>query len=87
MGGSVGEATDFVLNSTVGQALGNREGFSNIKGSAEDIQASLTGQKMQEEKTDTSSANPFSRAQLSNSMRRKNKSGFGRRQTFKGLTG
>ena len=87
MGGSVGEATDFVLNSTVGQALGNREGFSNIKGSAEDIQAALTGQKMEEEQTDTSSANPFSRAQLSNSMRRKNKSGFGRRQTFKGLTG
>ena len=87
MGGSVGEATDFVLNKTVGQALGNPEGFSNIKGSAEDIQASLTGQKIEEEQTDTSSANPFSRANLSNSMRRKNKSGFGRRQTFKGLTG
>ena len=87
MGGSVGEATDFVLNKTVGKALGNEEGFSNMKGSAEDIQAALTGQKIEEEQTDTSSANPFSRAQLSNSMRRKNKSGFGRRQTFKGLTG
>ena len=87
MGGSVGEALDFTLNSTVGQALGNREGFSNIKGSAEDMQASIMGEKMKEEQTDTSSANPFSRANLSNSMRRKNKSGFGRRQTFKGLTG
>ena len=86
MGGSVGEVTDKVLNETSG-FLGGSRNFSNLKGSAEDIQASLTGEKMEEEVTDTTSANPFSRAQLSNSMRRKNKSGFGRRQTFKGLTG
>ena len=87
MGGSVGEVTDKVLNETSG-FLGGSKNFSNLKGSAEDLQASLMGEKMKEEEaTDTTSANPFSRANLSNSMRRKSKSGFGRRQTFKGLTG
>jgi len=32
-------------------------------------------------------ANPFSMASYGNSMRQRRKSGFGRRQTFKGLTG
>ena len=86
MGGAVGKEPDTFLN-TISAGLGGSENFSNIKGSAEDIQASIMGEKMEEEETDTSSANPFSRANLSNSMRRKNKSGFGRRQTFKGLTG
>ena len=86
MGGSVGEVSDKIFNETSG-FLGGSKNFSNIKGSAEDIQAALTGEKMKEEVTDTTSANPFSRANLSNSIRRKNKSGFGRRQTFKGLTG
>ena len=86
MGGSVGQVTDDSLN-YISEKLGGSKNFSNLKGSAEDIQASLTGEKMKEEVTDTTSANPFSRANLSNSMRRKNKSGFGRRQTFKGLTG
>ena len=33
------------------------------------------------------SANPFSMGSYGNSMRQRRKSGFGRRQTFKGLTG
>ena len=84
MGGSVGQALDTQLS--LGGVLydPNKVG---IKKGAEDMQAALTGEKMEEVKTDTSSANPFSRANLSNSMRRKSKSGFGRRQTFKGLTG
>lgn len=32
-------------------------------------------------------ANPFSMSSYGNSMRQRRKSGFGRRQTFKGLTG
>ena len=32
-------------------------------------------------------ANPFSMGSYGNSMRQRRKSGFGRRQTFKGLTG
>ena len=32
-------------------------------------------------------ANPFSMASYGNNMRQRRKSGFGRRQTFKGLTG
>ena len=84
MGGSVGAALDTTLS--LGRTLYDPEEVG-IKKGAEDMQATLTGEKMEEVKTDTSSANPFSRANLSNSMRRKNKSGFGRRQTFKGLTG
>ena len=83
MGGSVGEALDTQLS--LGGTLYDRD--KGIKNAAENIQATLTGEKMEEEQTDTSSANPFSRANLTNSMRRRNKSGFGRRQTFKGLTG
>ena len=33
------------------------------------------------------SANPFSMSSYGNNMRQRRKSGFGRRQTFKGLTG
>lgn len=84
MGGSTGAALDTVF-SLGGTAYDPKK--VGIKKGAEDMQATLTGEKMEEEQTDTSSANPFSRANLSNSMRRKNKSGFGRRQTFKGLTG
>jgi len=84
MGGSVGAALDTTLS--LGRTLYDPEEVG-IKKGAEDMQAALTGERMEEVKTDTSSANPFSRANLSNSMRRKNKSGFGRRQTFKGLTG
>ena len=84
MGGSTGAALDRVAS--LGGTLYDPE-REGIKKGAEDMQAALTGEKMEEVKTDTSSANPFSRANLSNSMRRKNKSGFGRRQTFKGLTG
>ena len=84
MGGSVGQALDAQLS--LGGTLYDPE-REGIKKGAEDMQAALTGERIEEVKTDTSSANPFSRANLSNSMRRKNKSGFGRRQTFKGLTG
>ena len=83
MGGSTGAALDRVAS--LGGTLYDRD--QGIKKGAEDMYDTLTGKKMEEEQTDTSSANPFSRANLSNSMRRKNKSGFGRRQTFKGLTG
>ena len=83
MGGSVGEALDTQLS--LGGVLYDRN--QGIKKGAEDMYDTLTGKKMEEEQTDTSSANPFSRAQLGNSMRKKSKSGFGRRQTFKGLTG
>ena len=100
MGGTVGEQADTFLNATVGQALGNKN-FSQIKSSAEDIQKHYGDQitnmirDPMEDITDTLSdtaesaknANPFSMASYGNSMRQRRKSGFGRRQTFKGLTG
>ena len=100
MGGTVGEQADTFLNATVGQALGNKN-FSQIKSSAEDIQKHYGDQitnmirDPMEDITDTLSdtaesaknANPFSMASYGNNMRQRRKSGFGRRQTFKGLTG
>tara|TARA_B100001939_G_scaffold346522_1_gene365491 strand:+ start:1580 stop:1882 length:303 start_codon:yes stop_codon:yes gene_type:complete len=100
MGGSVGEQADTFLNATVGQALGNKN-FSQIKSSAEDIQKHYGDQitnmirnpmeNMEDTVSDTAesakNANPFSMGSYGNSMRQRRKSGFGRRQTFKGLTG
>tara|TARA_R100000329_G_C7592327_1_gene210007 strand:+ start:396 stop:698 length:303 start_codon:yes stop_codon:yes gene_type:complete len=100
MGGTVGEQADTFLNATVGQALGNKN-FSQIKSSAEDIQKHYGDQitnmirNPMEDMEDTVSettesaknANPFSMGSYGNSMRQRRKSGFGRRQTFKGLTG
>ena len=102
MGGTVGEETDKFLNN-IGGAFGSPN-FSNIKGSAEDIQKHYGDQisnmirNPMEDITDAMSdvagssesaknANPFSMASYGNSMRQRRKSGFGRRQTFKGLTG
>tara|TARA_R100000656_G_scaffold106525_1_gene78641 strand:+ start:4280 stop:4606 length:327 start_codon:yes stop_codon:yes gene_type:complete len=39
------------------------------------------------EPTPTENNNPFSMASYGNNVRQRRKSGFGRRQTFKGLTG
>ena len=100
MGGSVGEGLDHNLNELSG-ALGGSKNAFNIKSSAEDIQKHYGDQitnmirDPMEDITDTLSdtaesaknANPFSMASYGNSMRQRRKSGFGRRQTFKGLTG
>ena len=99
MGGTAGEETDKFLNN-IGSAFGSPN-FSNIKGSAEDIQKHYGDQitnmirNPMEDMEDTVSetaesaknANPFSMASYGNNMRQRRKSGFGRRQTFKGLTG
>ena len=74
---------------------------AGIKSSAEDIQKHYGDQitnmirDPMEDIADTLSdtaessknANPFSMASYGNNMRQRRKSGFGRRQTFKGLTG
>ena len=100
MGGSVGEGLDHNLNELSG-ALGGSKNAFNIKSSAEDIQKNYGDQitnmirNPMEDITDTLSdtaesaqnANPFSMASYGNNMRQRRKSGFGRRQTFKGLTG
>ena len=99
MGGTAGEETDKFLNN-IGSAFGSPN-FSNIKGSAEDIQKHYGDQitnmlrdpmeDMEDTVSDTAesakNANPFSMGSYGNSMRQRRKSGFGRRQTFKGLTG
>lgn len=99
MGGTVGKETDTFLNN-VGSVFGSPN-FSNIKGSAEDLQKHYGDQitnmirNPMEDMEDTVSetaesaknANPFSMASYGNNMRQRRKSGFGRRQTFKGLTG
>jgi len=102
MGGTVGKEADTFLNN-IGSAFGSPN-FSNIKGSAEDIQKHYGDQitnmmrDPMEDITDAMSdvagssesaknANPFSMASYGNNMRQRRKSGFGRRQTFKGLTG
>ncbi len=99
MGGTAGEETDKFLNN-IGSAFGSPN-FSNIKGSAEDIQKHYGDQitnmlrdpmeDMEDTVSDTAesakNANPFSMASYGNNMRQRRKSGFGRRQTFKGLTG
>ncbi len=94
MGGSVGEALDTTLS--LGRTLYDPE-EGGIKKSAEGLQQSMMEQTGLTETTDAitdtvaSTLNekddPFSRASLSNTIRRRNKTGFGRRQTFKGLTG
>ena len=96
MGGSVGEVLDHNLNEISGGLGGSKKAFQ-IKSSAEDLQQSMMEQTGLTETTDAitdtvaSTLNekddPFSRASLSNTIRRRNKTGFGRRQTFKGLTG
>ena len=100
MGGSVGEGLDHNLNELSG-ALGGSKNAFNIKSSAEDIQKHYGDQitnmirDPMEDISDTLSntaesaknANPFSMGSYGNSMRQRRKSGFGRRQTFKGLTG
>ncbi len=99
MGGTAGEETDKFLNN-IGSAFGSPN-FSNIKGSAEGIQKHYGDQitnmirnpmeDMEDTVSDTAesakNANPFSMASYGNNMRQRRKSGFGRRQTFKGLTG
>ena len=105
MGGTVGEETDKFLNN-IGSAFGSPN-FSNIKGSAEDIQkhygdqitnfmnapddaldaASDAVSSVAKSSESAENANPFSMASYGNNMRQRRKSGFGRRQTFKGLTG
>ncbi len=85
MGGSAGDALDNVFS--LGGTLYDRD-TEGIGAAAEGMQAAIMGEKPKDvPETKVDSANPFSRAQLSNTMKRKQKSGFGRRQTFKGLTG
>lgn len=98
MGGTTGEVLDRQLS--LGGVLYDpkREG---IKTTAEGIQKHYGDQitnmirdpmeDMEDTVSDTAesakNANPFSMASYGNNMRQRRKSGFGRRQTFKGLTG
>jgi hypothetical protein len=60
------------------QGLTDRLGTPELPG-AEELAPAL--------ETSTESNNPFSMASYGNNVRQRRKSGFGRRQTFKGLTG
>lgn len=103
MGGTVGKETDTFLNATVGQALGNKnfsqiqssaediqkhygDQITNmLRNPLEDVTDAMSDVAGSSESA--KNANPFSMGSYGNSMRQRRKSGFGRRQTFKGLTG
>jgi len=103
MGGTAGEQADTFLNATVGQALGNKnfsqikssaediqknygDQITNmIRNPMEDVTDAMSDVAGSSESA--KNANPFSMASYGNNMRQRRKSGFGRRQTFKGLTG
>tara|TARA_R100001594_G_scaffold46196_1_gene79256 strand:- start:2367 stop:2678 length:312 start_codon:yes stop_codon:yes gene_type:complete len=103
MGGSVGEVLDHNLNELSGALGGSKNAFNikssaedvqkhygdqitnmmnpNIDNITDEMTEILSNVD------DSQSPNPFSMASYGSNVRQRKKSGFGRRQTFKGLTG
>lgn len=103
MGGSVGSALDTTLSlggtlydrdkgikqyaEGVQKHYGDQ--ITNMMNAPDDALNSVSDavSSVAESSESAANANPFSMGSYGNSMRQRRKSGFGRRQTFKGLTG
>ena len=103
MGGTVGEGLDHNLNELSGALGGSKNAFNikssaediqkhygdqitnMIRSPMENITDAMSD--VADSSESAKNANPFSMASYGNNMRQRRKSGFGRRQTFKGLTG